>query len=92
MTVCACCASEDCVHAQDAGSRWRVCVCVGGGLRWGWCAADSLWSRNTQANVQAAANDGGTALILSAQQGHDGCVRQLLEAKVRACAMRMPAH
>ena len=41
----------------------------------------TLSCRHAQANVEAASNDGRTALMFSAQGGHDACVRQLLEAK-----------
>ena len=44
-----------------------------------------------QANVQAADNDGTTALMYSAEHGHDGCLRQLIEAKARVRAMRKRA-
>ena len=41
----------------------------------------TLSCRHAQANVHAVMNDGRTALMFSAQGGHDACVRQLLEAK-----------
>ena len=44
-----------------------------------------------QANVEAAANDGTTALIFSAQNGHDACVRELLAAQVCVPCDHVPA-
>ena len=38
--------------------------------------------------MQAEDNDGFTALMLSAFNGHDGCLRQLIAAKVRVISMR----
>ena len=49
----------------------------------------ALEGGHAQANVQATNNDGSTALIFSAANGHDGCLRQLLEAKVRAMRTRV---
>ena len=46
---------------------------------------------DAQANVDAATKSGYTALLYSAQNGHDGCLRQLLAAKVRVRAMRAHA-
>ena len=46
---------------------------------------------DAQANVDAATKSGVTALIYSAQNGHDGCLGQLLAAKVRVRAMRARA-
>ena len=45
----------------------------------------TLSCRHAQANVEAASNNGMTALMRSAQEGHDACLRQLLAAQVRAC-------
>ena len=65
----------------DAGAVSR-------GMRLGGWAVDGLSCRNAQANVEAAENiDSFTALIWSAHNGHDSCLRQLLSAKVHACAM-----
>ena len=38
--------------------------------------------------MEAADNNGGTALMCSALKGHDACLRQLLAAKVRVRALR----
>ena len=45
----------------------------------------TLSCRHAQANVEAASNKGTTALMFSAKNGHDSCVRQLLNAQVCAC-------
>ena len=72
-----------------------VCVCVFGPdaasrvMRLDGWAVDGLSYRNAQANVEAVNNDGVTALMLSAQNGRVGCLRELLAAKVHSCAMRM---
>jgi ankyrin repeat protein len=42
-----------------------------------------------QANVEAANINGTTALMMSALNGHEDCLRQLLAAKVHSCTMRM---
>ena len=42
--------------------------------------------------MEAANNNGYTALMFSAQKGHDSCLRQLLAAKVHSCAMPMTAR
>ena len=63
----------------DAGAVSR-------GLRLGGWAVDGLSCRNAQANVEAAENIGVTALMLSAISGNDGCLRELLAAKVHSCA------
>jgi len=43
--------------------------------------------------MEAAHNKNGyTALLYSAWQGHDACLRQLLEAKVHSRAMQMTAR
>ena len=44
-----------------------------------------------QANVEAAEDNGYTALMISAQEGHDACLGQLLAAKVRVRALRARA-
>ena len=41
--------------------------------------------------MEAAENSGFTALMYSAQNGHDACLRQLLAAKVRVRALRARA-
>ena len=64
---------------------------VSRGMRLGG-GSDGLSCRNAQANVQAAPNNGFTALICSAQKGHDSCLRHLLAAKVHSCAMPMTAR
>ena len=38
--------------------------------------------------MEAAEDEGYTALMFSAQNGHDACLRQLLAAKVRVRALR----
>ena len=63
-----------------------MCVCArvearSGAACGGVDAPLTLSCRHAQANVQAADNGGGTALIESAIGGHDGCLRQLLAAK-----------
>ena len=60
---------------------------VSRGLRWGG-APLTLSCRHAQANVEAADNNGATALMWSAQNGHDACLGQLLAAKVRVRALR----
>ena len=45
----------------------------------------TLSCRHAQANVEAADSDSMTALMWSAQEGHDACLRQLIDAQVRAC-------
>ena len=72
-----------CVFGPDAASRVMRLD--------GW-AVDGLSYRNAQANVEAVNNDGVTALMLSAQNGRVGCLRELLAAKVHSCAMRMAAR
>ena len=72
-----------------------VCVCQGEGAvsrgrRWGG-APLTLSCRHVQANVEAAENTGFTALMFSAQNGHDACLGQLLAAKVRVRALRARA-
>jgi ankyrin repeat protein len=47
---------------------------------------------DAQANMEAADKKGFTALLWSAHNGHDGCLRQLLAAKVHSCALRMTAR
>ena len=63
---------------------------VSRGRRWGG-APLTLSCRHAQANVDAASNDGRTALMRSAYNGHDACLRQLLAAKVRVRSMRARA-
>ena len=70
-----------CVYARQGE------VAVSRGRRWGG-APLTLSCRNAQANVEAADNNGMTALMWSAMKGHDGCLGQLLAAKVRVRAMR----
>ena len=83
-------------HARCGPSQACVCVCVyarqgegavSRGRRWGG-APLTLSCRHAQANVEAADKSGTTALVYSAQNGHDGCLGQLLAAKVRVRAMR----
>jgi ankyrin repeat protein len=49
----------------------------------GWCTADGPSCCNSQANVEAVNNYGMTALMWSALNGHEDCLRGLLAAKVR---------
>ena len=63
-----------------------MCVCArvearSGAACGGVDAPLTLSCRHAQANVEAANNEGMTALLWSAHNGHDACVRQLLEAK-----------
>ena len=70
----------------------EVCVCVcarvqarSGAASGGVDAPLTLSCRHAQANVEAANNDGRTALMYSAVSVHDACLRELLAAQVRAC-------
>ena len=71
-----------------------MCVCArleawSGAACGGFDAPLTLSCRHAQANVEAAVeNDGFTALMWSAHNGHDACLGQLLAAKVRVRALR----